>query len=528
MTISTTQLFSRGVQLMNKQQTDLASIQEKVATGKELVRPSDSPDLAVNIARIKSTIGQLDSYKDSLNSVNDRLRIEESYVEGAKDVLIKLKQLTIQGANAAMSGRDREVLAVEVDELVAEMRNLANGTDANGNFLFAGSRVSDPPYAEDDDGVIRYQGDNFRPSIDFTANRRAVLGRNGLDLFRPIVSSEFEPPTPGIYEISSSGTFESGDVYGLTINDRTFEHTIGPGESISDSLGALAQQINDAASLSAKHRDVVASVVDGKLVIESGGGVGLNITTYTGNTSDSVDDLTASLIENTGSEGYIASISGTMEPGDSFVLTVGSRSLTHVITDDDLALADDPEESVLQAIKASVNESGLFGESVFVDVNPATPGQITITPTREEIGAVSFVAVDRTAIDNQVLTIDKTQDPVPVIRKRVEFFESLQQVSVALRNGTQDELQLKLGDLDQMLDVVTLGLADIGSEMNSIDDEISVNESLKLQLQATLSREEDLDFTSAITELQAKLMALEAAQSSFAKISQLSLFDYIR
>src|SRR6056300_341757 len=101
-----------------------------------------------------------------------------------------------------------------------------------------------------------------------------------------------------------------------------------------------------------------------------------------------------------------------MEPGDSFVLTVGSRSLTHVITDDDLALADDPEESVLQAIKASVNESGLFGESVFVDINPATPSQITITPTREEIGTVSFVAVDRTAIDNQVLTIDKTQDPV--------------------------------------------------------------------------------------------------------------------
>ena len=127
-----------------------------------------------------------------------------------------------------------------------------------------------------------------------------------------------------------------------------------------------------------------------------------------------------------------------------------------------------------------------------------------------------------------MLTIDKTQDPVPVIRKRVEFFESLQQVSVALRNGTQDELQLKLDDLDQMIDVVTLGLADIGSEMNSIDDEISVNESLKLQLQTTLSREEDLDFTSAITELQAKLMALEAAQSSFAKISQLSLFDYIR
>ena len=50
MTISTTLLFSRAVNLMGQQQSDLAALQEKVATGKELVRPSDSPDLAVNIS----------------------------------------------------------------------------------------------------------------------------------------------------------------------------------------------------------------------------------------------------------------------------------------------------------------------------------------------------------------------------------------------------------------------------------------------------------------------------------------------
>ena len=88
--------------------------------------------------------------------------------------------------------------------------------------------------------------------------------------------------------------------------------------------------------------------------------------------------------------------------------------------------------------------------------------------------------------------------------------------------------QGKLDHLDQMLDIVTLSLADIGSEMGSIEAEISINEDLKLQLETTLSSQEDLDFTTAITELQSKLMSLEAAQSSFAKISQLSVFDYIR
>ena len=66
------------------------------------------------------------------------------------------------------------------------------------------------------------------------------------------------------------------------------------------------------------------------------------------------------------------------------------------------------------------------------------------------------------------------------------------------------------------------------AEMGSIDNELSANADIKVQLESTLAGQEDLDYASAITELQAKMMALEAAQSSFAKISQLSLFDYIR
>ena len=124
--------------------------------------------------------------------------------------------------------------------------------------------------------------------------------------------------------------------------------------------------------------------------------------------------------------------------------------------------------------------------------------------------------------------MELTEEPRPALPERVEFFESLQEISTVLRSGEQDLIQRKLDHLDQMLDIVTMSMADIGAEMGSIQDEISINEDLKLQLEATLSGQEDLDYASAITELQAKMMSLEAAQSSFAKISQLSVFDYIR
>ena len=115
------------------------------------------------------------------------------------------------------------------------------------------------------------------------------------------------------------------------------------------------------------------------------------------------------------------------------------------------------------------------------------------------------------------------QEPRPALPERVEFFESLQEISIALRNGTQDQIQGKLEPLDQMLNIVTMSLADIGAEMNSIEDEISINEDLKLQLQATLSGQEDLDYATAITELQAKMMSLEAAQSCSRSLSCLFL-----
>jgi flagellar hook-associated protein 3 FlgL len=49
-----------------------------------------------------------------------------------------------------------------------------------------------------------------------------------------------------------------------------------------------------------------------------------------------------------------------------------------------------------------------------------------------------------------------------------------------------------------------------------------------LNLTTTLSAVEDLDYTKAITKMNQQMMALEAAQSSFAKISQLSLFNFIK
>lgn len=67
----------------------------------------------------------------------------------------------------------------------------------------------------------------------------------------------------------------------------------------------------------------------------------------------------------------------------------------------------------------------------------------------------------------------------------------------------------------------------VGTRMNEIEAMKSLGDDLSLQYQQTLSELQDLDYAKAITDLTRRQAELEAAQQSFLRISQLSLFNLI-
>ena len=90
-----------------------------------------------------------------------------------------------------------------------------------------------------------------------------------------------------------------------------------------------------------------------------------------------------------------------------------------------------------------------------------------------------------------------------------------------------NDLGAALTNIDQASNNVLRVRAGIGSRMSEIESLGSLNDSLNLQYQQTLSDLQDLDYAKAITDLTRKQTDLQAAQQSFAKISQLSLFSYL-
>ena len=69
--------------------------------------------------------------------------------------------------------------------------------------------------------------------------------------------------------------------------------------------------------------------------------------------------------------------------------------------------------------------------------------------------------------------------------------------------------------------------ADVGTRLKELTSLDSTSQDLKLQYSESLSKLQDLDYTDAISKFSQQQVQLEAAQKSFAQISNLSLFSIL-
>ena len=307
MKISTSQLYDSAITQMNRQQSNVAEMQAKLATGKSLVKPSDDAEKATLIQRLNSAMQRQDVYELSLNRADSRLRTEETTLSSAQSMLQRIRELAIQGSNGGLSTADRTIIANEVSNLRDALFSLANTEDESGNFIFAGTAVAAPAFSKDEDGVITYSGDQNQTSVDISEHRQVELNRAGDAVFSSVLR---------------------------TNNDGDFSN--------------------------------------------------------------------------------------------------------------------------------------------------------------------------------------------------IDFFKVISDFADALESGNEVTLSRGLSEVSTLTDDMALSLADVGSRMNTVDSQRDILADTKLRYQELLSNAEDLDYATAVTKLSAQILSLEAAQASFAKISQLNLFNYLR
>lgn len=205
MKISTSQLYDSAITQMNRQQSNVAEMQAKLASGKSLVKPSDDSEKATLIQRLNSAMQRQDVYELSLDRADGRLRMEETTLSGAQSMLQRIRELAIQGSNGGLSGTDRTIIANEVSNLRDALFSLANTQDESGNFIFAGNAVQQPAFSKDADGVITYAGDQHHTSVDISEYRQVELNRAGSNIFTSVsrTNNDGETENIGFFQVIS-------------------------------------------------------------------------------------------------------------------------------------------------------------------------------------------------------------------------------------------------------------------------------------------------------------------------------------
>jgi flagellar hook-associated protein 3 FlgL len=91
----------------------------------------------------------------------------------------------------------------------------------------------------------------------------------------------------------------------------------------------------------------------------------------------------------------------------------------------------------------------------------------------------------------------------------------------------QNQLGDVLSDLDAALGRFLDARSSVGARLNALDNQESQNEKYVLDTKATLSETQDLDYADALSRYQLQTTALQAAQQTFTRVKELSLFKYL-
>src|SRR5436190_806318 len=158
------------------------SLQEQLATGKQISRPSDNPGGAVAALNYRANIRRTDQYIRNAQNGMDWLGTADSTLTGMMSQIRRARDLTLRGANASMSTDERAAMAAEVDTLRDGLIGMAN-TKYLDRPIFGGT-VSNPSgttVAYDPNG--NYLGDTGQVNRNIAPGVQVAVNVNGPQVF---------------------------------------------------------------------------------------------------------------------------------------------------------------------------------------------------------------------------------------------------------------------------------------------------------------------------------------------------------
>ena len=160
----------------------------------------------------------------------------------------------------------------------------------------------------------------------------------------------------------------------------------------------------------------------------------------------------------------------------------------------------------------------------------AVSGPFTFTSDAEitEVPGVSM-SIQGTPAAGDVFTVESSSDQsiFTTLQNLVTAFSTNIAGNPVLAASVRNTINAEMQNLDRALENVSAAQAAIGSRRSELNSLTSAAEALDTHYQARIEDLQGIDYAQVISQFIQQTTQLEAAQSSFAKITGLSLFNYL-
>ncbi len=169
----------------------LARTQEQASSGLRINRPSDDPVAAGQVTVLETSGAALAQFQRTVSGVRGRVGAVENALTESNTLLIRLRELAIQGANGTQDAATRKLIANEVatihDALVVQANTRFGGAHVFGGFASGSAPFTIAGAFDPNAGTaptVTFGGDANEVQVEIDENVQVSVSLNGQRAFQ--------------------------------------------------------------------------------------------------------------------------------------------------------------------------------------------------------------------------------------------------------------------------------------------------------------------------------------------------------
>jgi flagellar hook-associated protein 3 FlgL len=178
---------------LRKQEVKQNILNRQIGSQSRIGSLRDDPIAAGHLVRYQSYISRVNQFEKNAQTLSDQFKVREGYVNQNLQIMQRVREIAVSGANGINSRDDLKNMATEVNELLKELVQNANAVGPDGDSLFAGTRsksiafdvnmgnvpgATEPLIAE-----VRYNGNVTKNKVEVDENQYMDVDNSGSKTF---------------------------------------------------------------------------------------------------------------------------------------------------------------------------------------------------------------------------------------------------------------------------------------------------------------------------------------------------------